>query len=86
MGVLRVTLYSKPLCVQCDATKRGLAKYGIEFTEVDVTANDAAFEYVTAELGYSQAPVVVVEDGDGEDHWSGYRPDHIKRIAAVQTA
>lgn len=31
-------------------------------------------------LGYLQAPVVVA----GNDHWSGFRPDRIKALAAVE--
>lgn len=83
MSTFAVTVYSKPLCVQCDATKRSLRKAGIEFTEVDVTESPDALTYISEELGYVQAPVVVVEDGTGEDHWSGFRPDSIKRIAGA---
>lgn len=78
-----VTVYSKPQCVQCDATKRSLRKAGIEFTEVDITETPSALEYVTEELGYVQAPVVVVEDGTDQDHWSGFRPDCIKRLSTA---
>jgi glutaredoxin-like protein NrdH len=45
---------------------------------VDVTTNDAALEYVTEELGYSAAPVVVVDD---HNHWSGFRPDLIDNLS-----
>lgn len=83
MGTLAVTVYSKPQCVQCDATKKRLTKFGVAFTEVDITEDAGALEYVTDELGYMQAPVVVVEDGTGEDHWSGFRLDCIQRIAGV---
>ena len=31
-------------------------------------------------LGYQQAPVVVA----GEHHWSGFRPDRVKAVAAQQ--
>ena len=44
---------------------------------MDLSESDAALEYVK-ELGYSQAPVVVVDD---QDHWSGFRPDKIERVA-----
>ena len=81
---MRVTVYSKPQCVQCDATKRELRKLGAEFRTVDLTETPEALEYVTEELGYAQAPVVVVEDGTEQNHWSGFRPDKIK--AAVATA
>lgn len=32
---------------------------------------------VVEDLGYSEAPVVVVSD---EHHWSGFRPDQIDRL------
>ncbi|QBR73330.1 glutaredoxin family protein [Microbacterium sediminis] len=41
--------------------------------------NVAAREYVTDDLGYSQAPVVVVDD---HDHWSGFQPAKIRELAA----
>ncbi len=74
-----LTIYSSPGCVQCQATYRALDGHGIVYKVVDVSQSPAALEYVRDELGYSQAPVVVVSD---EDHWSGFRPDHIDRIAA----
>lgn len=73
-----MTVYSKPNCVQCAATYRALDGQGIEYQAVDLTDSDAALEYVTQELGYSQAPVVVVDE---HDHWSGFRPDKIAQHA-----
>lgn len=75
MNATTVTVYSKPLCVQCDATKRALAKAGIAYTVVDVTEDAAALAKIKA-LGYAQAPVVITN----EDHWSGFRPDRIKAL------
>ncbi|GLY17155.1 NrdH-redoxin [Kineosporia sp. NBRC 101677] len=74
---MTITVYSKPACVQCDATKRALDKAGLAYEVIDITQDDTAREYVLS-LGYLQAPVVVV----GEEHWSGYRPDRIKALAA----
>lgn len=79
--VARVTVYSKPRCPQCDMTKGHLARNGITYTEVDVTISDAALEYVTDELGYSAAPVVVDND-DEQNHWYGFRPDKIEALKA----
>lgn len=42
-----ITLYSKPACVQCTMTKKALEKKGLAYTEVDLTQNPAALEYVT---------------------------------------
>lgn len=75
-----ITVYSKPACVQCTMTKKALEKKGIAYREVDVTENAAALEYVTEELGYSAAPVVVVDD---ENHWSGFQPQKIDAVAAA---
>ena len=70
-----VTVYSKPACVQCDATYRGLDRKGIKYGVVDITQDPRALEMVRA-LGYLQAPVVIA----GDIHWSGYRPDEISAL------
>jgi len=72
---MTITVYSKPACVQCDATTRALKAQGLDFEVVDLTADDDALNHV-AGLGYRQAPVVIA----GEDHWAGFRPDLIKRL------
>ncbi|KJQ99410.1 NrdH-redoxin, partial [Gordonia sihwensis] len=53
-------------------------KAGITYVAVDISTNDDARDYVLS-LGYLQAPVVVA----GDDHWSGFRPDRIKQLAAA---
>ncbi|MPV37107.1 glutaredoxin-like protein NrdH [Georgenia subflava] len=78
---MSITVYSKPSCVQCDATYRALNKQGLEYEVVDISVDAEALENVKA-LGYQQAPVVFA-DGD---HWSGFRPDKIKALAAQQAA
>ncbi|WP_308470905.1 glutaredoxin-like protein NrdH [Rathayibacter sp. AY1G1] len=76
---LGLVVYSKPSCMQCTMTYRVLDKKGIEYTVVDITTNPEALAYITEELGYSAAPVVVASD---QDHWSGFRPDLIEKHAA----
>lgn len=78
---MSVTVYTKPACVQCNATYKALDKAGVEYEVVDISVDEAALEYVMA-LGYLQAPVVVA----GEDHWSGFRPDRIKALGSATTA
>ena len=73
---MTVTLYSKPVCVQCNATKRAFKKAGVEYEEIDLSQNEKALNKVKS-LGYSAAPVVIA----GSEHWSGFRPDKIKEIA-----
>jgi glutaredoxin-like protein NrdH len=82
MSQVEITVYTKPACVQCNATYKALDKAGLEYRVVDITEEPEARDYVMA-LGYLQAPVVVA----GEDHWSGFRPDRVKAlVAAAATA
>ena len=71
-----VTLYSKPACVGCQGTKRQFAKLGIEYTEIDISVDAEARDYVVG-LGYLSAPVVVAQLPDGTRHWSEYRHELI---------
>ena len=74
----QITVYTKPACVQCNATFKALDKRGIEYQKIDVTENPEAREYVMS-LGYLGAPVVYVSPAV---HWSGFRPDRLGRLAA----
>jgi glutaredoxin-like protein NrdH len=75
----QITVYTKPACVQCTATFQALDKRGIEYQKIDVTENPEAREYVMS-LGYLGAPVVYVSP---TQHWSGFRPDRVARLAAA---
>ena len=82
---MSITVYSKPSCVQCNATYRALDSQGSDYEVIDITESPDAYEYVLS-LGYKQAPVVVVRDWTSDKsydlhHWSGFRPDLIERIA-----
>ncbi|MUK01624.1 glutaredoxin family protein [Vibrio cholerae] len=70
-----ITIYTKPQCFGCRKTIEKLRAAGIEPNIVDLTTTPAALEYVTEELGYAQAPVVVVDD---DNHWSGLNPSKIQ--------
>ena len=78
---MAVTVYSKPACVQCNATKRALDGKGISYTSVDISEDPNALDVVKA-MGYMQAPVVVTAN----DHWSGFRPDKIEALAGDGSA
>lgn len=75
---MNITVYTKPACVQCTATKKALDKIaadGITYTMIDISVDAEAREYVMS-LGCLQAPVVIA----GGNHWSGYRPDRISAL------
>lgn len=74
---MQITVYSKPNCPQCAATKRAFDRMGLEYGIIDITQDAHALAQLQ-EAGFKQAPVVVA----GEDWWSGYRPDKIRQLAA----
>jgi glutaredoxin-like protein NrdH len=72
-----ITVYTKPSCVQCDATKRMMDKLKISYSAVDVTVDTEAFEMIVAK-GFKSVPVVITND----DAWAGFNPDKISELAA----
>ena len=75
-----ITVYSKPRCVQCDATKRWLDKRNIPYNLVDITESPADAAAIK-ELGFQQAPVVIVSTGDPETDlmWSGFEINNLNK-------
>ena len=73
---MTVTVYTKPNCVQCDATKRTMDKLGIKYATVDITVDTEAYDMILSK-GFQAAPVVITDD----DAWSGFNPDKISGLA-----
>lgn len=67
-----VTVYSKPACGPCRATKRWLDNSGVAYQEVPAAEH---VDYLR-ELGHLEAPVVVTD----REAWSGYRPDRLSNL------
>jgi len=73
---MTITVYTKPACVQCDATKRRLNALGLEYDTIDITQDQAAFDKIVA-MGFQSAPVVITDD----DAWAGFNLDKINGLA-----
>lgn len=79
--MVRVTVYSTgPDCMQCAVTYRCLDGAGIQFDIINVTEDADALQFIK-QLGYSSAPVVIVDD-EPDLRWSGFRHDLITELAA----
>jgi glutaredoxin-like protein NrdH len=73
----KVTVYTKPSCVQCDMTKKMLDKNNVEYSTVDITEDISAFEMIKG-MGFMSAPVVITDT----DSWAGFQPDKITKLSA----
>lgn len=71
-----VKVYGKPGCGGCVATVRDFNKYDIDFEYVNVSEDEAAFDYVINTLGYQGVPVVETPT----EHWNGYKSAKIKEL------
>jgi glutaredoxin-like protein NrdH len=86
---MTVTVYTKPNCQPCRATKRWLDNRSVDYQTVDVTTSPDDLAAIKA-LGYEGVPVVIVSGRTPETdlHWHGFHPDnlakytHAKDVAA----
>ncbi|KGD83968.1 ribonucleoside-diphosphate reductase class Ib glutaredoxin subunit [Pantoea sp. PNA 14-12] len=77
---MRIIIYTKNHCVQCNATKNALDRHSIDYQLINLDTQPDAIDSLKA-LGYRQVPVVMTHD----DHWSGFRPDKIARLTQTTT-
>jgi len=78
---VEVTVYTRPGCQPCRASKRKLDSLGVEYTEVDILQDPESRDYILS-LGHKAAPVVTVFTGSaGLHHWSGYKPERLEALA-----
>ena len=71
-----MTVYTLPVCVQCDMTKRTLDRFGVDYTVVnleDVPDKVAEFR----QQGHLSAPIVTTDT----KVWSGFRLNKIQSLA-----
>ncbi|MDW8846999.1 glutaredoxin-like protein NrdH [Erwinia sp. MMLR14_017] len=72
---MRIIIYTKNNCVQCNATKNAMDKQGLAYQLINLDQEPGETETLKS-LGYRQLPVVMA----AEDHWSGFRPDKISAL------
>jgi len=72
---MSITVYTKPACVQCDATKRLLTKLNLDFSTIDITEDSSALQMIL-DKGFQAAPVV----NAGDDWWAGFNPEKINGL------
>lgn len=75
---MQVTVYTKPGCQPCRATKRKLDDLNIDYDTVDLT-EELALGF--RDEGLSSAPVVEVDLGSGATwRWAGFAPSQIEKL------
>lgn len=86
--MINVTVYSLPVsvCVKCRAVEISMRRMGIEANKVRVDQDPEALEFIKS-LGHTEAPVIVVTDGDRiVEHWSGYSDEKLRGLGKLVAA
>lgn len=84
---MTITVYTKPGCPPCRATKKWLDNRGVDYQTVDVTTSPADLAAIKA-LGYEGVPVVIVSGRTPETdlHWHGFHPTNLTRYTLTEQA
>ena len=72
---MKITLWTKPKCAQCEMTKKQLDKRGIIYQEKRLDRSPKAVDRFL-ELGLLAAPIVETDN----KRWSGFRLDKIDSL------
>ena len=73
--MMKITVWTKPNCSQCEMTKKQFDKRGIIYQEKRLDKSPKAVERFL-ELGLSAAPIVETD----RKQWSGFRLDKINSL------
>lgn len=72
---MKITVWEKPNCVQCNQTKREFDKLGIQYQTRRLDRSPKAVERFL-EMGLTSAPIVETDDR----RWSGFRLNRIRSL------
>ncbi len=75
---MAVTIYTKPDCPACDATKRYMDKFGIAYAVENFAYSEEA-KRLAAFHSFRSAPLVVTKT----DCWAGFRIDKIMELGGI---
>ena len=81
--LMKARLFIKPYCGWCDRAVRWLDDHDIEFEQVDVIADDAAFEEMIRLSGQDLAPVLEVNGRVLADFGPEELPGFFKQLPPV---
>lgn len=75
---MKIKVYSKNNCIQCEMTKMWLNQNKIPFESVDVSEHPEKLEEIKLN-GFQQLPVVTLDE-HFENAWSGYNLDRLEEL------
>lgn len=78
---MKITVYSKNNCIQCEMTKMWLNQNKIQYESVDVFEHPEKLEEIKLH-GFQQLPVVALDEYF-ENAWYGYNLDRLEELKEI---
>lgn len=75
----QITIYTTPTCIYCKMTKGFLKENNIEYTEKDVSTDDAAREEMLTKSNQMAVPVIDVEG----EIMVGFDKEKLKELVGI---
>ena len=80
----QVTIYSTPTCTYCHMAKEYFKDNNVEFTEVDVAADQSKAEEMVEKSGQMGVPVIIIKGDDGkEEVLVGFDKDKLAQLLGI---
>ncbi|GLB47166.1 NrdH-redoxin [Philodulcilactobacillus myokoensis] len=79
---MSITVFTKNNCMKCMLTKRFLEEHQIDFEEKNISKETQYVDFLKNK-GFMETPVVFVKNEDGEDSFSGFRPDKLNQLVKL---
>lgn len=80
----QVTIYSTPSCGYCKMEKDFLTEKGVEYTEIDVAADQEAAAQMVEKTGQMGVPVTLIALDDGtEEVLVGFEQERLSELLGL---
>jgi len=77
-----VEIYTTPTCAYCKMAKEFFKENNIEYTEYDVSKDQARAQEMTQKTGIFVVPVIIV---DGKDIVVGFDKNKLKQLLGIKS-
>lgn len=81
----KVTIYTTPTCAYCKAAKQFFTDNKVEYTEVDVAADQQEAQKIVEKTGQMGVPVITVEKDGQEDVVVGFDQAKLSELLGLKT-
>ena len=78
-----VTIYTTPTCGYCKGAKEFLNANNVEFTEIDVSSDQARAKEMIEKSGQMGVPVIVIGDGDSQELIIGFDQPRLAELLGL---